>query len=362
MISKHKNKVFIVAEAGVNHNGDRETAFLLVDAAFAAGADAVKFQTFDADRLVSATAPKAAYQVRQTGTVTSQHEMLKNLELPHESHHELKSYCAKLGIQFLSTAFDEGSLNFLCQMDMPFFKVPSGELTNLPLIWKFAQTQKSLVVSTGMATLSEVEMALATICHALNYEREPRCLNDIWKCWSSQEARGALEGRVTLLHCTSQYPTLMTEVNLRSMRTLADTFGLSVGYSDHTEGTVVPIAAVSLGAVLIEKHLTLDRTSVGPDHAASIEPAEFAQMVRDIRALELAMGSGVKAPNESEWNTRAAVRKQVVAAGVIKMGQRIERSDLATARTGDGLGAEHLWDLVGTIAKRDFNAGDVVLS
>lgn len=353
-----QNSVFIIAEAGVNHNGDREMAFRLVDAAVSAGADAVKFQTFKTEKLVSRAAPKAAYQAKQTGAECSQYEMLKQLELSHDLHHELKAYCVKRGIQFLSTAFDEGSLDFLCEMDMPFFKVPSGELTNLSLLWKFAHTGKPLVVSTGMATLSEVEAALATICHAITHESEPASLGEVWRTWSSQAARATLAEQVVLLHCTSQYPTPMHEVNLRSMQTLGKAFGLRIGYSDHTEGTLIPTAAVALGAVVIEKHFTLDRTLPGPDHAASLEPAELAQMVDAIRRLEVAMGSATKAPNDSEWDTRAAVRKQVVAARPIKAGQRLERDDLATARTGDGLGAEQLWDLVGTAAKLDLNVGD----
>ncbi|WP_199155706.1 N-acetylneuraminate synthase [Chromobacterium sp. ASV23] len=358
MIFGSQNSVFIIAEAGVNHNGDREMAFRLVDAAVSAGADAVKFQTFKTEKLVSRAAPKAAYQSKQTGAESSQYEMLKQLELSHDLHHELRSYCIERGIQFLSTAFDEGSLDFLCEMDMPFFKVPSGELTNLPLLWKFAHTGKPLVVSTGMATLSEVEAALATICHAVNHETEPTSLSDVWRAWSTQEARVRLSERVVLLHCTSQYPTPMHEVNLRSMKTLGEAFGLRIGYSDHTAGTLIPTAAVALGAVVIEKHFTLDRALPGPDHAASLEPEELAEMVASIRSLEVALGSAVKAPNDSEWDTRLAVRKQVVAAKPIKIGQPIERDDLTTARTGAGLGAEQLWDLVGTTAKQDLNVGD----
>lgn len=353
-----QNRVFIIAEAGVNHNGDQKMAFRLVDVAASAGADAIKFQTFKTEKLVASTAPKAAYQARQTGAESTQYEMLEKLELSHDMHYELRCYCDKRGIQFLSTAFDEDSLEFLCEMDMPFFKVPSGELTNLPLLWKFAHTRKPLIVSTGMATLSEVEAALATICHALTHKNEPSSLGDIWRSWSSAEERGKLVGQVVLLHCTSQYPTPINEVNLRSMQTLSKSFGLPIGYSDHTEGILIPAAAVALGAIVIEKHFTLDRTLPGPDHAASLEPVELAQMVDDIRRLEIAMGSSIKAPSDSEWDTRAAVRKQVVAARPVKLGQQLERDDLTTARTGGGLSAAQLWDLIGTVAKLDLNIGD----
>lgn len=353
-----RQAVYIIAEAGVNHNGDRDLAFQLVDAAVSAGADAVKFQTFKTEKLVSRAAPKAAYQTKQTGEDSSQYEMLKQLELSHDMHHELRAYCVEKGIQFLSTAFDEGSLDFLCGLDMPFFKVPSGELTNLPLLWKFAHTGKPLVISTGMATLSEVEMALATVCHAINSAVEPMSLNEVWRVWSLLPAREKLSDRVVLLHCTSQYPTPMEEVNLRSMQTLGEAFGMRIGYSDHTEGTVIPIAAAALGAVVIEKHFTLDRNLPGPDHAASLEPAELIDMVSAIRRLEVALGSAVKVPNASEWDTRAAVRKQVVAARPVKAGKPLVREDLTTARTGGGLGAEQLWDMVGTTVERDLDLGD----
>lgn len=358
MLFKNNRSTIIIAEAGVNHNGDKDMAFGLVDAAVDAGADAVKFQTFNTEKLVSRTAPKAFYQTVMTGTKTSQYEMLKKLELSHQVHHDLRDYCIKRGIQFLSTAFDEGSLDFLSEMDMPFYKVPSGELTNLPLLWKFAHTGKPLLISTGMATLSEVEAALATICHAITHENEPSTLNEAWRIWSSQVAREMLVERVVLLHCTSQYPTPIHEVNLSSMLTLGNAFGLRVGYSDHTEGTLIPTAAVALGAVVIEKHFTLDRNLPGPDHSASIEPSELAHMIDCIRRLEVAKGSAVKAPSYSEWGTRSAVRKQVVAARRIKAGQRLERGDLTTARTGTGVGAEQLWDLVGTTAKLDLDVGD----
>ena len=264
--------VYIIAEAGVNHNGQRDLAFALVDAAAEAGADAVKFQTFDAARLASKSAPKAAYQKQSTDAAESQLAMLKKLELPREWHADLQAHATQKGIEFLSTAFDSDSLAFLVDLGMPLFKIPSGELTNGPLLWQFARTGKPLVLSTGMATLSEVEQGLAIVAHALSAEAEPSSIDDVWRSWSRADWRARLNGHVTLLHCTSQYPTPFAEVNLRGMDTLAQAFGLSVGYSDHTEGILIPVAAVARGAKIIEKHFTLDRSLPGPDHKASLNP------------------------------------------------------------------------------------------
>lgn len=305
-------QVYVIAEAGVNHNGQRELAFALVDHAAEAGADAVKFQTFDAARLASRHAPKAAYQRRSTDAAESQLDMLRKLELPRAWHAELQAHARSRGIEFLSTAFDADSLDFLCALGMPLLKVPSGELVNAPLLWRFARAGRPLVVSTGMATLSEVEQALAVIAHGFNAQAEPAGMDEVWQGWSRQDWRASLLGRVTLLHCTSQYPTPAHEVNLRAMDTLAHAFGLPVGYSDHTEGTLIPVAAVARGATVIEKHFTLDRGLPGPDHQASLEPRELARMVRDIRALQQALGHGAKVPQAGELDTRRADRKSVV--------------------------------------------------
>ncbi|POZ60792.1 N-acetylneuraminate synthase [Chromobacterium alticapitis] len=352
--------VYVIAEAGVNHNGDLELARKLVESAANAGADAVKFQTFDAKKLATRSAPKASYQKHTTDAAESQLEMLSKLELPHEWHRELREYAHSCGIEFLSTAFDEDSLEFLEEFDMPFYKVPSGELTNGPLLWKFARSGRPLVVSTGMATMSEVEQALAVIAHAINADVEPASLAEVWRGWSDPVWRASLQGRVTLLHCTSQYPTPMNECNLRAMDTLR-AFGLPVGYSDHTEGVLIPVAAVARGAVLIEKHFTLDRSMPGPDHKASLEPDELAQMVRYIRDLQPAMGDGVKCPQPSEWNTRQAARQHVIAARDITAGATLAREDLGTARSGGGMPAAELWGLVGKPAARAYTSGDVIL-
>lgn len=355
-----RDAVYIIAEAGVNHNGQRDLAFALVDAAARAGADAVKFQTFDAEKLASRTAQKAAYQKKRTDAAESQLDMLKKLELPRAWHAELQAHARASGIEFISTAFDLGSLAFLDQLGIPFFKVPSGELTNGPLLWQFARTGKPLVLSTGMATLAEVEFGLAVVAHALHADAEPAGMDEVWRGWGQAAQRARLVGHVSLLHCTSQYPTPFHEVNLRAMDTLADAFGLEVGYSDHTQGILIPIAAVARGARIIEKHFTLDRSLPGPDHVASLEPEELSRMVSDIRALQAAFGDGAKAPQPSEWDARQAGRQQVVAARDIAAGASLTRNDLTTARSGAGRPASALWDLVGTAAARAYAAGQVI--
>lgn len=356
----NRKATYIIAEAGVNHNGQREIALKLITSAAQAGANAIKFQTFDAKSLAAASAPKAAYQQHTTDPAESQLEMLTRLELPHAWHYELQEHARACGIQFLSSAFDLESLRFLDDLGIPLFKVPSGELTNGPLVWRFAATRKPLILSTGMATLAEVEQALAVVTHALTCDSEPTQLDEVWRAWSQPENRARLHEHVTLLHCTSQYPTPFAEVNLKAMDTLAHAFGLQVGYSDHTEGTVIPVAAVARGATVIEKHFTLDRGLPGPDHKASLEPPELERMVRDIRALEVAFGDGVKAPQPSEWDTRKAARQQVVAARPIVEGATLSRADLSTARCGGGVPPCDLWALVGTRAARSYDAGEAI--
>lgn len=353
-------KCYIIAEAGVNHNGDFALACELVDRAADAGADAVKFQTFDAKKLASRTAPKAGYQKNTTEKNETQLEMLQKLELPREWHFELRERAERQGVTFLSTAFDSESLEFLASLNMPFYKVPSGEITNGPLLWQFARQRKPLILSTGMATLSEVEQALAVVAHAYNTDEEPGNIDEVWQGWSRTEWRQSLKEKVTLLHCTSQYPTPMHEVNLSAMDTLVHAFGLPVGYSDHTEGILIPVAAVARGAVLIEKHFTLDRNLPGPDHRASLEPDELKRMVREVRAISQALGDGAKSPQISEWDTRAAARQQVIVTRNIRSGETFTRIDLATARSGQGLPPTALWGLIGTVAVRDYQTGETV--
>ena len=360
MIHPDPDHTYIIAEAGVNHNGERDLAFALVEVAAAAGADAVKFQTFNANKLATKSAPKAAYQNQVTDPNESQLKMLKKLELSPAIHIELQSHANSLGIEFISTAFDVESLDFLVGLGIQFFKIPSGELTNGPLLWRFAKTGKPLVVSTGMATLSEVELALAVIAHGLSRELEPTGLEEIWRNWSDPTVRAKLNGQISLLHCTSQYPTPLAEVNLRAMDTLWHTFGLPVGYSDHTQGDLVAIAAVARGAKIIEKHFTTDRTLSGPDHAASLEPKELKNMIQKIRDVQKALGTARKAPWPNEWDTRQAARQQVVVTRNISADKILTRQDLTTARCGHGVPAIHLWDIVGQTATCDYQAGQPI--
>lgn len=358
-MNKLKDSVYFIAEAGVNHNGNKELALDLIDAAAESGADAVKFQTFKASKLASKSVGKAKYQKANTNSDESQLDMLSKLELPEDWHFELQEYAKKRGIEFLSTAFDEGSLAFLQTLNLPCYKVPSGELTNAPLLWQFAKTGKPLIISTGMATMAEVEEALAIVTHALHSFQEPCGMDEVWHLWSKPEARGQLSDWVTLLHCTSQYPTPWHEVNLKAMDTLSAAFGLDVGYSDHTEGTVIPLAAVARGAKILEKHFTLDKTLPGPDHKASIEVDELKKLINEIRVLEIALGNGVKAPQPSEWDTRRVARQSIVAANPIAEGKVIERRDLTTARTGAGLAPKLIWELVGSVSKKAYDPGEV---
>lgn len=352
--------VLIIAEAGVNHNGDKEKAFELIDAAAMADVDAVKFQTYNAERLAAISAPKAAYQKQTTDSSESQFEMLKKLELPESWHFELKQHAERQGITFISTAFDLQSLMFLEKLELPFYKIPSGEITNAPLLRSFARTGKDVILSTGMATLGEVEQALAILSWGYLRNEQPRSLSEIWQHWSSKDSERVIREKVTLLHCTSQYPTPMAEVNLKAMDTLGSAFGLPVGYSDHTEGLLIPVAAVSRGAAIIEKHFTLDRTLPGPDHRASLEPNELKEMVSQIRSIELVLGDGRKKPQPSEWDTRVAVRQQIIATEKITTGDLLTVDNVGTARASSGTSALHYWDLVGTVSSRDYSKGEPV--
>lgn len=354
------NSVYIIAEAGVNHNGSLELAKKLVIKAAESGADAVKFQTFKASKLVSASAEKAQYQKATTSTAESQLEMLQRLELKQEWHAELVSLCAEKKIQFLSTAFDTESLVFLSSLDIPFYKIPSGELTNTPLLWQFARYRKPMVLSTGMSTLSEVELALAVITHAFVCDQEPKSTDEIWRVFADAENRSVLKDNITLLHCTSQYPTPVHEVNLKAMDTLAHAFGLPVGYSDHTQGITIPVAAVARGACLIEKHFTLDRSMPGPDHLSSLEPDELTSMVTAIRDVSVALGDGFKGPQPSEFDTKNVARQKVVATKNIAKGSVLTREDLTTQRSAEGSGASTLWDLVGKTVTQDIACGTPV--
>lgn len=321
----------IIAEAGVNHNGDMGLAKQLIDGAARAGADLVKFQTFSANRQVTRTAGKAEYQTRTTDRDESQHEMLRQLELDEAMHRELIAHCAARKIGFFSTGFDIESIDLLVSLGQDHFKIPSGELTNLPYLRHIGRLGKSVILSTGMATLGEIEAAIAAL-----------------------ETAGTPRIEITVLHCTTEYPTRMDEVNLRAMQSMQRAFGVRVGYSDHTPGIEVATAAVAMGASVIEKHFTLDRTLPGPDHRASLEPDELVAMVAAIRNVELALGDGIKRPTASEARNAPVMRKSIVASRAIKAGEEFGEHNLTTKRPGTGICPLRWDDIVGRTAHHDY--------
>ena len=330
-----EDRTFIIAEAGVNHNGSLGIAKRLVDAAKSCGADAVKFQTFKVERLVTPDAGKADYQKRSTGAETSQLGMLKKLELKDEDFGKLLAHCRHCGIEFLSSPFDEESADLLDALGMATFKIPSGEITNHPLLRHIARKRKPVILSTGMCMLGEVEEAVGIF-------------------------RIAATPRLVLLHCVSEYPAPYDQINLSAMTTLRTAFGLEVGYSDHTLGVEIPVAAVSLGATLIEKHFTLDTGMEGPDHKASLNPVEFRAMVQAIRNVERSLGDGIKRPAPCELGNMAVVRKSIVAAAPIAQGEVISREKLAVKRPGNGIQPKELEKLVGLRAARAIAKDEVL--
>ncbi|MCL9775532.1 N-acetylneuraminate synthase [Vibrio methylphosphonaticus] len=353
----------IIAEAGVNHNGDERLAIKLIEAAHKAGADIVKFQTFKAKNLVTEEAKQADYQVVNTKRQESQLAMLSRLELSYEAHHKLVEHCGLLGIEFLSTAFDLESLDFLVNdLGLKRLKLPSGELTNAPLVLEHARTGCDLIVSTGMATLSEIETALGVMAFGfIASESAQPSLEAFQEAYASVEGQKALQNKVTILHCTTEYPAPMAEINLKAMDTLARAFELPAGYSDHSEGITIPIAAVARGAILIEKHFTLDKHLEGPDHKASLEPQELEAMVKAIRQVETALGTGVKTPTVSEVRNKAVVRKSLVAATPIKNGDVLDESNLTIKRPGNGLSPYQYWKLLGCKASQDYGVGELIV-
>lgn len=322
--------VYIIAEAGVNHNGDLTLAKKLVDEAKRAGADCVKFQTFNASKLVSATAEKADYQKDTTNHKESQLDMLRKLELTYEEFIELKQYCDVHNIDFMSTAFDLESIDFLSQLNMKKWKIPSGEITNLPYLQKLSRLKEPLILSTGMSDMKDIQAAL-TVLYEGNKDRE-----------------------ITVLHCTTEYPTPFDEVNLKAMLTIGSEFNVDYGYSDHTSGIEVAIAAVALGASVIEKHFTLDREMDGPDHQASLEPNELKKMVTAIRNIEKSLGNGIKEPTYSEKKNMAVARKSIVANESIQTGDVLTEDNLDIKRPGEGISPMEWFNVIGTIAQRDF--------
>lgn len=356
-----KQKVYIIAEAGVNHNGDIDLARQLVREGAAAGVDAVKFQTFRPEKLVTQNAEKAAYQKVTTGSQESQLAMLQKLTLRDEDYVELEQLCRECGVEFISTPFDSDSLHFLTtKLDMPFIKVPSGEITNAPFLWEIARTQNPVVLSTGMATLGEIENALAVL--ACGYLRAdfPASFQEVQEIYVSAEGQKVLQDKVQLLHCTTQYPAPASQANLRAMDTIKRAFGLPVGYSDHTEGITIPVAAVARGAQIIEKHFTLDKNMPGPDHKASLEPGELKSMVQAIRAVEQAIGTGIKIPATAEVPNIPIVRKCLVAARDIATGEVFSKDNLTAKRAGMGINPMAIWDILGKKVNRNYHEDEIV--
>ena len=332
------NKTFIIAEAGVNHNGSLELAKKMIDAAVEAGADAVKFQTFKAERVVSRYASKAEYQKKTTTADESQLEMIKKLELDAAAHQTLIDYCKKKNIRFLSTPFDLESIDLLNELGLDIFKIPSGEITNLPYLRKIGALKKEIILSTGMANLGEIEDALDVLTGA-----------------------GTKLKDITVLHCNTEYPTPIEDVNLKAMLTIKAAFlGVNIGYSDHTLGIEIPIAAVAMGATIIEKHFTLDKNMTGPDHKASLEPDELKAMVRAIRNIEKALGNGIKKPSPSELKNKPIVRKSIVAARDISKGEPFTEENLTVKRPGTGISPMRWDEVVGQSASKDYKQDDLI--
>ena len=351
--------VYIIAEAGVNHNGSNEMAFELVDVAIQAGVNAVKFQTFRADKLVTKSAQKATYQKQSVDINESQFSMLKNLELSYEVHNELVSYCNKNSIDFLSTAFDKHSLNFLLKdVRLKRLKISSGEINNGPLLLQHGLSGCDLILSTGMSTLKEVEDALCILAFGLmnsgneNINPSRAAFQD---AFSSKKGRQILKDKVSILHCTTEYPAPINEINLNAMLTMNEIFGIDVGYSDHSNGISVPIAATALGARIIEKHFTLDKKLPGPDHQSSLEPDELKLMVKSIRDIEVAMGDGIKVVMPSELKNQQVVRKSLVASRKIKKGEVFNENNIEVKRPGTGLSPMCYWDFIGKKASSNFS-------
>jgi N,N'-diacetyllegionaminate synthase len=333
-----RERTFIIAEAGVNHNGRIGLAKKMIDVAVKAGADAIKFQTFIPEKIVSSKAPKAEYQKKTTDKKESQLQMLKKLVLDADTHRELVGYCKKKGIMFLSTPFDLGSIDLLNDLGLELFKIPSGEITNLPYLRKIGSLKKKIIMSTGMADMKEIRKTMQILIEA-----------------------GASKRNITLLHCNTEYPTPFKDVNLLAMISMKNDLGVKVGYSDHTLGIEMPVAAVALGAQVIEKHFTLDRNMEGPDHKASLEPQELEAMVTAIRHVEIALGNGTKKPSPSDIKNRAIARKSIVASKEIKKGDVFTEQNITSKRPGTGISPMKWYDAIGRKAKRNFKADELIV-
>lgn len=361
----HRNDVFIIAEIGVNHNGCLEMAKRLIDVCVETRVDAVKFQTFKAEQVMIPQAPKAAYQMKNTDKKETQYEMVKKLELDHDMHFILKEYAHKKNIQFLSTPFDQDSLEFLVDsLQLPIIKMASGEITNGPLLLKAAQSGKKIILSTGMSTLGDIEEALGVLAFGYREEMEKNRIPSrraFKEAYYSEVGQMLLRQNVSILHCTTEYPAPFEETNLRVLDTLRHCFGLQVGYSDHTPGIAVPLAAVALDATIIEKHITLDRNLPGPDHKASLEPQELAQMVEGIRQIEKALGNRYKKLVAAELKNIEFVRKSIVAARNIKKGELFTEGNLTVKRPGEGRSPLKFWDLLGKTASKSYLENELII-
>jgi len=353
-------KTFIIAEAGVNHNGSYELAKQLIDVAHCAGADAVKFQTFRAEDLACTHAPKAEYQNRLIQDDVSQVAMLKSLELNDSAQRELQQYCKNKKILFLSSPFDLNSASFLNALNLPMIKIPSGEITNFPLLFKIAKADKSVILSTGMSTLGDIESALSIL--ACGYLQQAALTNqsEIENCYYSELGQAILKEKVSLLHCVTEYPAPFYEVNLNAIKTLQTAFGLRVGYSDHTMGIAISLGAVALGATIIEKHFTLDKALPGPDHQASLSPNELCDLVKGIREVELALGNGQKIPAKSELQNRSIARKSIVALKTIKKGDILTDNNIGCKRPGSGITAAKFYSYINSCANRHYEPDELI--
>jgi N-acetylneuraminate synthase len=353
--------VFFIAEAGVNHNGSIDRALDLVTAAAEAGADAVKFQTFKAAAVAASTARKASYQARETGNDEGQLAMLRALELSDAEFKRIAAHCTASGIEFMSTPFDFPSIDLLAKdLGVKRLKCPSGEITNGPFILALARTQLPVIISTGMANLDEIRDALAVLAFGYTTGRQPSGIAEIRRSLETPAGRAALDRNVTVLHCTSAYPAPFNDLNLLAMRTISEQFKLPVGYSDHSSGLHISIAAVALGATCIEKHFTIDRNLPGPDHKASLEPGELTNLIRQVRETTAALGHAEKGPTASEQDTLAVARRSLVAAAPVKAGSRFVPAAVSALRPAGGTSPMATWDLLQTNSPRDYEAGDLI--
>lgn len=352
----------VIAEVGVNHNGSEKLAIELINIAKDAGADIVKFQTFKAKNCITSNAVQAEYQIQNTKKIESQLEMVERLELSYDAHKRLIQHCDNLGIEFLSTAFDHDSLDFIVdELGVSRLKIPSGEITNAPLVLAHARKKCDLILSTGMATLSDIENTLGVIAFGLIAPLdETPSLEKFKNAYFSSEGQEKLKEKVTILHCTTEYPAPFEDINLKAMDTLKTCFNLKIGYSDHSEGISVPIAAVARGAKVIEKHFTIDKTMDGPDHKASLEPYELRAMIKAIREIEISLGDGIKGPRPSEIKNIEIARKSIVAVTRIEKGEKFTTQNLAIKRPGCGISPYQYWDLLNTVAPKAYESDELL--